>query len=400
VTLVRRQRTIRLGAVLQGLEGLEGLDVEALVHTAQVLDRAGFTALLVGGAQSDEAGSGGSEPFTLLAALSSVTERIGLVAVTVPSDDDPFTIARKAATLDHLSSGRAGWAIAGELDERSEEFVDVVRALWDSTDDDGVIADKASGVYLPTDARRPIDHHGPAYSVAGPLNLSRPPQGHPLMFFLSQVPTDRSFGTAADGRSAESTGRPTDTDDPPEARRPILSDSARPTGRSFGTPSRGTAAAPRDHESAEEIGRPTDRSFGTSAGDVVLVSPAVIGDTSALSASLEDPPRAGGRAPEDVRVWLRTSASGSPTEIASRIERWWRSGAIDGVALSFSDLPATAERFVDEVLPILADRGLFDPARQPQPTTGTTLRDALGLSRPSRPRGAGPTAAGSAGVDA
>ena len=129
-----------------------------------------------------------------------MTTHVGLGATVSTSFGEPYHVARAFASLDHLSNGRAGWNVVtsthdkaalnfskqrlAEHDLRYEiasEFVDVVRGLWDSWDDGAVIADKATGVYLDKSKMRPLDHKGRFYSVKGPLNIERSPQGHPVI---------------------------------------------------------------------------------------------------------------------------------------------------------------------------------------------------------------------------
>src|SRR6187431_2161708 len=140
------------------------------------------------------------EPFTLLSALSSITERIGLVATASTTFDQPFHVARRFASLDHLSGGRAGWNIVTTsnpdaalnfgLDEhmehderyrRAREFYDVVTGLWDSWADDAFIRDVDSGVFFDPDRMHVLDHKGEFLSVRGPLNIARPVQGWPVI---------------------------------------------------------------------------------------------------------------------------------------------------------------------------------------------------------------------------
>ena len=140
------------------------------------------------------------EPLTLLAALSSVTTHIGLVATASTSYNEPFHVARKFASIDHLSGGRAGWNLVtsgmaaeaynfgrdkhyehGERYERAREFAQVVVGLWDSWDDDAFIRDKDSGQCFHPDKLHPLNHKGENLSVRGPLNVPRVPQGRPVI---------------------------------------------------------------------------------------------------------------------------------------------------------------------------------------------------------------------------
>jgi len=152
------------------------------------------------------------EPITLLAAIAVLTERVGLIATASTSYHEPFQLARKFASLDHISGGRAGWNIvtsAGEdeaqnfnLDKRpahsdryarATEFIQVVQRLWDSWADDARVMDKASGVYVDTDLVLPIEHVGERFQVRGPLNVPRPVQGHPLLVQAGSSEAGREY---------------------------------------------------------------------------------------------------------------------------------------------------------------------------------------------------------------
>ena len=141
------------------------------------------------------------DPVTLLSAIAALTEHIGLVATATTSYNEPYNIARKFASLDHISGGRAGWNVVtssnlseaynfgreahfehAERYDRAIEFADIVRGLWDSWDDDAFIRDRASGRYFDPAKLHVLNHKGKHFSVKGPLNVARPPQGHPVIF--------------------------------------------------------------------------------------------------------------------------------------------------------------------------------------------------------------------------
>ncbi|KQS89457.1 MULTISPECIES: LLM class flavin-dependent oxidoreductase [unclassified Rhizobium] len=152
------------------------------------------------------------EPFTLLSALASVTDRIGLVATASTTFDQPYHIARRFASLDHISGGRAGWNIVTtanpdaalnfglddmvEHDERysrAREFFDVVTGLWDSFADDAFIRDVESGIFFDPARMHVLDHNGPGLKVRGPLNIARPPQGWPVIVQAGQSEAGRQL---------------------------------------------------------------------------------------------------------------------------------------------------------------------------------------------------------------
>ncbi|MCK1670388.1 LLM class flavin-dependent oxidoreductase [Bradyrhizobium sp. 150] len=155
----------------------------------------------------------GFEPITLLSALSSRTKHIGLVATATTTYYEPYHLARMFASLDHLSRGRAAWNIVSsglkfeapnfgetELPEhdaryvRAREFVDVVKGLWDSWEDDAFIRDKKSGIFVDTTKLHVLHHQGDFLSVRGPLNIARPPQGYPVLVQAGASDTGMAFG--------------------------------------------------------------------------------------------------------------------------------------------------------------------------------------------------------------
>src|SRR5471030_1278241 len=140
------------------------------------------------------------EPLTLLGAIGACTSHIGLVATASTTYNEPFHIARKYASLDHISGGRSGWNVVtswsqheawnfsrdehlgyGERYERADEFVDVVKKLWDSWEDDAFIRNKATGIFYENSKLHVANHKGKHFSVRGPLNSARTPQGRPIV---------------------------------------------------------------------------------------------------------------------------------------------------------------------------------------------------------------------------
>ena len=141
------------------------------------------------------------EPITVLSALASVTRHLGLVGTLSTSYSEPFTVARQFASLDHLSNGRAGWNVVTSPLEGSaknfsrqqhpehalryriaDEYLDVVKGLWDSWEEDAFIRDKTTGQFFDPQKLHTLNHHGDFFQVAGPLNIGRTPQGRPIIF--------------------------------------------------------------------------------------------------------------------------------------------------------------------------------------------------------------------------
>ncbi|MFT9640002.1 LLM class flavin-dependent oxidoreductase, partial [Alcaligenes phenolicus] len=185
-----------------------GTDFRAYAALASTAERACFDAIFIADSVAANVGDGAArsarsdrlDPLTLLPALAAVTERIGLIATATTTYNEPYHIARKFASLDHISGGRAGWNLVtsdnaaearnfgraehvghDERYARAREFHRVVTGLWDSWADDSFVRDKASGVYYDASTLRVLDHRGLHFSVAGPLNVPRPVQGWPVV---------------------------------------------------------------------------------------------------------------------------------------------------------------------------------------------------------------------------
>ena len=152
------------------------------------------------------------EPFTLLSALAGATERIGLVATASTTFDEPYHVARRFASLDHISGGRAGWNIVttsnpdaalnfgfdSQMDHdaryvRAHEFYEVVTGLWDSFSDDAFVRDVPAGIYVDPEKMHVLGHKGPEFSVRGPLNIARPVQGWPVIVQAGSSESGRQF---------------------------------------------------------------------------------------------------------------------------------------------------------------------------------------------------------------
>jgi FMN-dependent oxidoreductase (nitrilotriacetate monooxygenase family) len=182
----------------QHLKAVTQLAEQGLFDAVFLAD--GLASRIQPGAAGRTPFNGGFEPVTLFSALSAVTEHIGFIATASTTYEDPYILARKFASLDLLSTGRAGWNVvttggaeaAGNFGlsahpehalryERAREFVDVVRGLWDSWEDDAFILDKQSGYFYDPAKVHALNHEGKHFRVRGPLNVPRPIQGHPVI---------------------------------------------------------------------------------------------------------------------------------------------------------------------------------------------------------------------------
>ena len=402
------------------------LDLGHWTNLAQTCERGGFDSVFLADSpalwgNAKHRPGGALEPTVLLTALAGVTSRIGLIATASTTYNDPFNLARRFASLDHVSGGRAGWNIVTTatkaaaqnfgLDDtpghreryrRAAEFVDVSIGLWDSWEDGAEIGDKATGVYADPARIHPVDFAGEYFRVRGPLNVPRSPQGRPLLVQAGSSHDGREFAA----RYAEAVFTAQQTLADAQEFYADLKNRARRLGRDPDVikilpglvPVIGSteAEARALEDELEELIVPE---HGLAHLAQVLEVPP---DTLALDRVLPDtvysrPPVQGAQSRYQLIVDLarrdnltvrqligrlgggrghRTFA-GTPEQVADTIEEWSGAGAADGFNVMPAALPAGLETFVDHVIPILRQRGLFRTEY-----TGRTLRDHYGIPRP------------------
>jgi alkanesulfonate monooxygenase len=357
------------------------------------------------------------EPFTLLSALAAVTERIGLMATASTTYDEPYHIARRFASLDHISGGRAGWNIVttanpdaalnfgleedidhDERYARAREFYDVVTGLWDSFADDAFVRDVESGIYFDPERMHTLAHKGKYLSVRGPLNIARPIQGWPvivqagaseagrqlaaetaeLVFAAGgNLEASRAFYADVKGRMAR-IGRDPDT-------MKILPGALVVVGDSDDE-----AKAKRAHlDSLVHYDSGIASLNGMLGYDVSGFDPdgplPEIPPTNASESARERIVSAARRENLTIRQLAARAGSyggtafvGTPETIADAMREWLETEACDGFNIMFPYLPEGLDDFVDRVVPVLQARGLFRREYE-----GATLRENLGLARPS-----------------
>lgn len=358
------------------------------------------------------------DPIVLLSALAAATTHLGLIGTVSTSFEEPYNVARRFASLDHLSGGRVAWNVVtssdpyawnnfgggaqpdrGQRYRRAAEFIDVVRALWDSWDDDAVVADKSTGAFSRVGAIRTIDHRGEFFSVDGPLTLPRTPQGHPVLFQAGGSSGGLDLAARyADGVFAAQASLPDALKNAAELRartvaygRPREAIRIMP-GLSFVLGSTEEEARRRNEELNELAG---ERRLAHLAGQLSMDVSELSWDKPLpqwlLDGAVTDTGSQGARdivvnlarrelltvrqLLDRVITWHRLVVGG-PEQIADAIEEWFLAGAVDGFNLMPDVFPSGLELFVDHVVPILRDRGLF---RREYSTS--TLRGHLGLAR-------------------
>ncbi len=356
------------------------------------------------------------DPLTLLPALAMVTERLGLIATASTTFEPPYTVARRFASLDHISNGRAGWNLVttsnpdaalnfGQTEQmahaeryrRAREYYDVVTGLWDSWADDAFTHDVETGQFFDPGRLHTLDHRGEFFSVRGPLNIARPVQGWPLIVQAGASEAGRQL--AAETAEMVFTGQGTLAD-----------------GQRFYADVKGRM---------ERIGRDPDH-MKILPGVLVVIGDSVeearekrahldslVNEDSAIAslsialghdASAFDPDGPLPEVPESnasksgreraialarregltVRELARRLGGysglamvGTPATIADEMQHWLEARGSDGFNVMFPYLPDGLDAFVDRVVPELQRRGLYRRAYE-----GATLRENLGVPRP------------------
>ena len=361
------------------------------------------------------------DPLTLLAGLAAVTRRIGLVATATTSYNDPYTIARRLAALDHMSSGRAGWNVVTSSNEaeahnygreahyghveryaRADEFVDVVCGLLDSWDDDAFPRDRTTAEYFDPAKLHELNHTGPHFTVRGPLNMARPPQGYPVFAQASASVT----GLDMAARRAEIVFSPLHTLGAAQAFYRDLKARAAGYGRAPESiklmpglnPIVGRTIAEAKEKQAylaslihADVGRSI---LSTALGGVDLsqCDPDLPLPLDMLASGLrsgrseaQTVAAMAAQEPSLRRLYQRfgsargqQSVVGTPVEVADHMELWFNEYGVDGFLIQPSVLPVDLNEFIDTVVPVLQERKSFRTDYE-----GGTLRENLGLARPS-----------------
>ena len=356
------------------------------------------------------------EPFTLLSALSQVTQNIGLVATGSTTFDAPYHIARRFASLDHLSGGRAGWNIVttsnpdaalnfgmdelmehGERYERAREFYDVVTGLWDSWADDAFVRDVESGIFLDPAKMHVLAHKGEYLSVRGPLNIARPVQGWPVIVQagasdagkrLASETAEAVFtaqGNLAAGRAfyedvksrAEKAGRSPEHIKILPACFVVIGETVEEAkekrARLDGLVNYANAIA------SLSIALGTDASKFDPDGPLPEIpesNQSKSGRERAIALGKRDNLTVR-RLAQRLGGYSGLAMVGTAKSIADEMEAWRDAGACDGFTIMFPYLPGGLDDFCTQVVPELQRRGLFRGEYE-----GKTLRENLGLPRP------------------
>jgi FMN-dependent oxidoreductase (nitrilotriacetate monooxygenase family) len=428
-------RQLHLGAILEGVgmdhtawrhpdvPGDASIDIDWYIANAQLAEDAKFDLVFVVDSPFITPDTAPHflnrlEPLTLLSALAVATSRIGLVATLTTSYWEPYNVARQFGSLDHISKGRAGWNVVttglegaaknyGREEhfdhkvryDRAREFVEVVQGLWDSYEDDAFPRDKAAGIFLDKAKQHPLNHKGEHFSVAGPLALSRSPQGQPVIFQAGESDEGRNLGAIiADATFAASDGfeagqayyadlkaravalaRDPDLITVMPGLSPIIAETdeeaqaitqAQTAGQDVGKLLVQLGRAFNYHDFGQyELDAPFPDLTGVTLNSYKGHAERIIRGAQAEKLTLR----------QAAYRFARPHAAfvGSPKTIADEIERWFTGRAADGFNLRVSN-PADFALFRNKVVPLLRERGLFRTDYEHR-----TLRGHLGLPIPA-----------------
>ncbi len=358
------------------------------------------------------------EPLTLLATLAAHTSHIGLAATLSTTYSEPFTVARQFASIDHISGGRAGWNIVTSPLEGSalnyskpehpqhdlryrmaHEYLEITKGLWDSWEDDAFVRNKETAQFIDPNKLHRLDYQGEFYSVQGPLTISRSPQGRPVLIQAGSSEAGRDFAS----RHADVifTGQPSI-----EEARNFYND-VKGRAAKYGRDPRQILILPGCAPIVGQTAEDAERKYQEIAGlveiqDALNYLGRYLNDMDFSPYGLDDPfPDLGDFArngwetatdrlkklAKDENLTLRQMAlrtttpknnfSGTPEQVADTMQEWFEAGVVDGFMVNCAVLPVGFNDFVDLVLPILKDRGLFRTGYE-----FSTLHENLGLPIP------------------
>ena len=358
------------------------------------------------------------EPLTLLATLAAHTSHIGLAATLSTTYSEPFTVARQFASIDHISGGRAGWNIVTSPLEGSalnyskpehpqhdlryrmaHEYLEITKGLWDSWEDDAFVRNKETAQFIDPNKLHRLDYQGEFYSVQGPLTISRSPQGRPVLIQAGSSEAGRDFAS----RHADVifTGQPSI-----EEARNFYND-VKGRAAEYGRDPRQILILPGCAPIVGRTAEDAERKYQEIAGlveiqDALNYLGRYLNDMDFSPYGLDDPfPDLGDFArngwetatdrlkklAKDENLTLRQMAlrtttpknnfSGTPEQVADTMQEWFEAGVVDGFMVNCAVLPVGFNDFVDLVLPILKDRGLFRTGYE-----FSTLHENLGLPIP------------------
>ncbi|WP_347456119.1 LLM class flavin-dependent oxidoreductase [Acinetobacter sp. ANC 7454] len=407
------------------------LNIDYIIELAKTAEQGLFDAYFLadglsvrwGSAVEGQLGLGdkgvGFEPVTLFAALSVATKNLGFIATASTTYEDPYILARKFASLDHISKGRAAWNVVTTASadtarnfgleqhpepkvryERADEFIEVTQKLWDSWEDDAFIYNKETGQFFQADKVHEPLHKGKHFNVQGPLNVSRPPQGYPVIVQAGQSENGRELA----GKYAEVIFTAQQTlEDAQEFYRDVksrlLKYGRHPDDLKI-MPGVSIFVAKTEEEAKEKydflnslihpkvgLALLSGLSGGINLEKYDLDAPfPKLEDTdinfSSRQQMMIDIARKHNFSIRQLYQYIASARGhwtlvGTPEQVVDQLQQWFENEAADGFNVLPPTTPAGLNDFVDFIVPELQRRGLFRTEYE-----GSTLRENLGLRRP------------------
>lgn len=406
-------------------EKIEHYATLARIAEAACFDMVFFANALAVRARDEPKGSGGKyagdaelDPSTILPALAVLTKHVGLIATASATYNEPYHIARRYASLDHISGGRAGWNVVASFSEReaanfnrtqqpskleryerANEFIEVVLGLWNSWDGDALIHDKASGMFFDQSKIHALHHVGKYFQVRGPLTCSRTPQGRPLI--VQAGASDAGLDLA--GRFADVVYSAPGSMESAIVGRSELRERARKFGRLpesiLSLPGLQVVTGRTEREARDKYQALLDivdpilsmmtitRQFGALITPEMLDEPVPDGAAGTEYSVAIETIRVAREKKWTVRrlcqeVGLGRILCGAVDEVADTMAAWFEAGACDGFNILPPCSPESLVDFAEHIVPRLRDRGLFRRSYE-----GATLRENLGLPPVANERG-------------
>lgn len=403
------------------------IDMKALQKSAQIAEKGKFDIVFVADSLAINAEShphilNRFDPIVQITALAAATEKIGLGATASTTYSEPYVLARQLLSVDHISNGRVAWNLVTTADatgqtalnfskaqhvehdkryERAEEFIDVVKGLWDSWEDDAFVYDKENGVFYDPQKLHETNYKGEHLSVKGPLNIARSLQGYPVIVVagaskpgqkLSSRVADAVFVHWDDLETAKvhyqelkaqvvENGRDPDQFVVFHGISPIVADTEEEAIRRYEELHHLVDPYEALKFVSGYMGNVDFSKYSLDTPVIEVEFPVVNSIQSNFNELLKiikrDNLKVGELYTKLFNSAKRDAFIGSAEQVADEMERWFNERACDGFMLQFPLLPRDLEAFVEKVVPILQQRGIFK-----EDYTGTTLREHLGVAKP------------------
>ncbi|MBM7608563.1 FMN-dependent oxidoreductase (nitrilotriacetate monooxygenase family) [Lysinibacillus composti] len=402
------------------------IDIKALQKAAQIAEKGKFDIAFVADSLAINHEShphilNRFDPLIQITALAAATEKIGLGATASTTYSEPYVLARQLMSVDHISNGRVAWNLVTTADatgqtalnfsrdkhvehdkryERAEEFADVIQALWNSWEDDAFLYDKEKGIFYDQEKVHEANYKGEHFSIKGPLNIARSPQGHPVIVVAGASKPGQKLSTRVANavfvhwdsiETAKEHYRSVKTQLAQHGRdenelvvfhgiSPVVADTEEEAIQRFNELQNLLDPYKALKFVSGYMGNVDFSKYSLDTPAIEVEYPKVNSIQSNFNELMEiikrENLKVGDLYSRLFNVGKRDAFVGSAEQVADEMERWFKEKACDGFMLQFPLLPRDLEAFVEKVVPILQERGIYR-----KDYTGNTLRDHLGLEK-------------------